>query len=132
MIAFLSTKLFTLAAYGDICKVQQSKNPFFGFPHWWQYINQGEKNTLDQCIPKFSFPSDIYAIAFAILNMLLYAAGLVAVVMIIVAGISYITSGGNVENATNARRRIINTLIGLAIVVIAASVVTFIGNTFIK
>ena len=132
MLAYLSTKLFLIAHFGDPCKVPQNKYPFFGFPHWWQYINQGERDVFDNCVPKLHFPNDLYAIGFAILNMLLYAAGIVAVAMIIVAGVSYINSGGNVENATNARRRIVNTLIGLVIVVVAASVVTFIGNTFIK
>ena len=60
--------------------------------------------------------------------MLLYLAGIVAVISIIIAGISYITSQGNAEKAASARRRIVNSLIGVAAVVIASVVVRFIGD----
>lgn len=103
------------------------KNDFFGFPVWWKYIKPQPKPP--NCEIKISnFPNDLWAIAFAVIDMLLYLAGIVAVVAIIIAGIMYITSMGNIEKTTAARKRIINSLIGLAIVLIAAPIVAFIGN----
>jgi hypothetical protein len=123
-------KLNTLAAFsiGPCDPTQVNHNSFFGFPPWWKYIHTGNYDGLGNCTPTVDFPSGIWAIAFAVIDMLLYLAGIVAVVSIIIAGISYITAAGNAEEITSARKRIVNSLIGLAIVLIAAAVVSFVGN----
>ncbi len=104
-------------------------NPFFGFPHWWQYIRQGEKDSATgHCNPVVVMPDGIWSIGLAIIDMLLYLGGIVAVVSIIYAGVMYITSGGNSERAASALHRIINSLIGLAFVIFASALVAFIGS----
>jgi hypothetical protein len=122
-------KLSYFDAIGDPCNPNANTNPFFGFPHWWQYINNGERDGFGNCIPKPKIPEGLWAIALAVVDMLLYLAGIVAVVALIISGIMLITSAGNSEKATAARRRIINALVGLAIVLIASLVVGFIGNS---
>jgi hypothetical protein len=112
----------------ETCNPSQNGGKFFGFPHWWQYINQGRKDGLGNCIPDVKFPEGIWLIALAGVNMLLYLAGIVAVVSIIYAGITYIMSQGNSEQGAHAKNRLINSIIGLVIVVVAASLVAFIGN----
>lgn len=103
-------------------------NSFFGFPTWWKYLNpQPSPPSCQINLDNFSL-NDIWSIALAVVDMLLYIAGIVAVVSIIIAGIMYVTSIGNAEKATSARKRIQNALIGLAIVIIASAVVSFIGN----
>lgn len=57
-----------------------------------------------------------------------YLGGALAVIMIIVSGFSFVTSGGNSEKTQNARRRIVNALIGLAIIALAWAIVGFILN----
>lgn len=101
---------------------------FFGFPHWWEYISTGQKDLFGKCTPVVNLPQGAWAIAFAVVDMLLYLAGLVAVISIIIAGIQYIIATGSTDKNTSARKRIQNSLIGLAIVLIASSVVSFIGN----
>jgi hypothetical protein len=54
--------------------------------------------------------------------------GAAAVVMIIISGIQMITSAGNSETVGNARRRLINALIGLAVVTLAWTIVTFLTD----
>jgi hypothetical protein len=103
-------------------------NAFFGFPPWWKYIKDTETDALGTCVPKFNFPTDTWAVGLAVIGMLLYLAGIVAVASIIIAGISYITAGGQPEKTAAARKRIYNALIGLAIVLTASGVVAFIGN----
>jgi hypothetical protein len=100
---------------------------FFFLPSWWEFL-PNQPNPQNSCEIIFNFPHDALAVGLAVLDMLLRIGGFVAVVSLIVAGVQYITSGGNVDNATNARKRIVNTLIGLAIVLIATGVVAFIGN----
>ena len=107
---------------------QIDEQPFFGFPPWWKYLDT-EVDTLGHCSPAFDFPNDTWAVLFAVIDMLLYVSGIVAVVMIIVSGVGYILSSGNVEKATEARRRAINSLIGLGVVLIAAATVSFIGKS---
>jgi hypothetical protein len=109
----------------------QCASKFFFLPPWWEYINPG-KISADCNNIIFSFPGDLLAVGLAIVDMLLRIAGLVAIVSIIIAGVSYITSGGMVEKAASARKRIYNSLIGLAIVAIASGFVAFIGNTLVK
>lgn len=57
--------------------------------------------------------------------------GLAAVILIIISGISLITSGGNTEAAANARKRIANAVIGLVIVAFAWTIVTFLTDKLI-
>jgi hypothetical protein len=129
MITLLISKLTSFGAF-DIgpCTPSQTAHSFFGFPHWWKYLPHGHKDALNNCVPDVTFPGGIWPIALAIIDMLLYLAGLVAVVSIIIAGITYVTALGNPEKNVAARRRLVNSLIGLAIVLIAIEVVSFIGN----
>lgn len=103
-------------------------NKFFGIPHWWDYIHKGEKDYSGRCVPHVDFPNGVWAIGLAVVDILLFVAGLIAVVMIIIAGINYITSMGNPEKTVSARKKITNSLIGLGVVLIASAVVSFIGN----
>lgn len=102
----------------------------FFIPPWWEYISPDKIGA--DCSIAFSFPNDLLAVSLAIVDMLLRVAGLVAIVSIIAAGVSYITASGTVEKTASARRRIYNSLIGLAVVAIASGFVAFIGNTLVK
>ena len=111
------------------CNPNKNGNPFFGLPHWWEYVSTGHNDGLGNCIPDVKIPDGIWAIALAVIDMLLRVAGIVAVVSIIIAGVGYITAAGNSEKITASRRRIVNSLIGLALVIIATVLVSFIGNS---
>lgn len=126
-ILFAKINLF-FAAVGDCTLPGSAVRSFFGFPHWWKYL-PGEKDPLGKCAPVFDFPSDTWAVALAILDMLLRLAGIAAVISIIIAGITYITAAGSTDKITSARKRIINSLLGLAVVLVAAATVSFIGNS---
>ena len=51
--------------------------------------------------------------------------GLAAVIFIIAGGFAMVTSGGNAEAAANARKRITAAIIGLAVVVLAWTIINF-------
>jgi hypothetical protein len=61
-----------------------------------------------------------------IVNLLSVLVGFVAVVMIILGGFRYITSGGNSENVTKAKNTILYGIIGLVIVALAQVIVQFV------
>lgn len=105
-------------------------NVLFFLPVWYKYLTL----TPDAggCSVNINGINDIWLIGLAILDILLRLAGFLAVISIIVAGVSYMTAAGNAEKTTAARKRIVNSLVGLIIAMTAAGLVAFIGNSVAK
>jgi hypothetical protein len=61
-----------------------------------------------------------------VINLLSSLVAVVAVIVIIIAGFRYITSGGDSNKTASARGMIINALIGLVIAVFAQVIVKFV------
>lgn len=64
-------------------------------------------------------------IVHTIVNLLSAVVGIVAVIMIIVGGFRYITSGGNDASVTSAKNTILYAIIGLVVVALAQIIVRF-------
>lgn len=58
-------------------------------------------------------------------------AGFIAVIMIIISGIQFMTSSGNPEAAAAARGRLIFALIGFALIVLSYVVLQFVNQQFL-
>jgi hypothetical protein len=67
----------------------------------------------------------INRIIHTIVNLLSAVVGVVAVIMIIVGGFRYITSGGNDTSVTSAKNTILYAIIGLVVVALAQLIVRF-------
>ncbi len=63
-----------------------------------------------------------------IINIFSVIVGFVAVIMIIIGGVKYITSGGDSNNITGAKNTIVYAIIGLIIVALAQVLVHFVLN----
>lgn len=63
-----------------------------------------------------------------IVNILSVIVGLAAVIMIIVGGFRYITSGGNDASVTSAKNTILYAIIGLIVVALSQLIVRFVLN----
>ena len=64
-----------------------------------------------------------------VINILLFIIGIIAVIMIVIAGIQYVTSGGNADQASRAKNTIIYAVVGIIVAVMAYAIVGFvIGN----
>jgi Type IV secretion system pilin len=61
-----------------------------------------------------------------IINILSWVIGVVAVIMIIVGGFKYITSGGDSGGVTSAKNTILYAIVGLVIVALAQVIVRFV------
>lgn len=61
-----------------------------------------------------------------IINILSLAVGVVAVVMIIIGGFKYVTSGGDSGNVTGAKNTILYAVVGLVVVALAQVIVQFV------
>jgi hypothetical protein len=64
-----------------------------------------------------------------IVSILSYVAGAIAVIMIMVAGVKYTTSGGDSNKVTNAKSTLIYALIGVAIAALAQVLVHYVLST---
>jgi hypothetical protein len=63
-----------------------------------------------------------------ILKYLLYLAGALGVVALVVGGFMYITSAGNEEQAEKGKKVLINAIIGVVVVILSFAIVTIITN----
>jgi len=62
-----------------------------------------------------------------IIGVLTVAAGLWFIIQIIIAGYGFITAGGDAQKIQENQRKIVNAVIGLAIVVLAVAFLSLIG-----
>lgn len=80
----------------------------------------------NQCAASSTEATDqINRIVKSIINLLSVIVGIVAVIMIIVGGFRYITSGGNDTSVTSAKNTILYAIIGLVVVALAQVIVRF-------
>ena len=61
-----------------------------------------------------------------IINVMLYAIGVVSVVMLIIGGFRYVVSGGQKEAVTAAKNTILYAIIGLLVAIFAYPIIKFI------
>jgi cytochrome bd-type quinol oxidase subunit 2 len=79
-----------------------------------------------------SSPGNVSSTITTIVNLLSAVAGVAAVIMIIIAGLRYVTSGGKEEGVKNAKNTIMYAIIGLVIVALAQLIVHFVLNNTTK
>ncbi|PID33193.1 hypothetical protein CR969_02120 [Candidatus Saccharibacteria bacterium] len=61
-----------------------------------------------------------------VINWMLYAVGVIAVIMLIWGGVMYSTSGGDSTKVTNAKNTILYAIIGLLVAIFAYAIVQFV------
>lgn len=66
-----------------------------------------------------------------IIYLLLFFAGTIAVLFVVIGGFWYLTSGGNEETAEKGRKTVTNAIIGIIIVVMSYAIIRVIQNTLI-
>lgn len=128
--------------------VQCAPRTFFGIQSWDKYLYSSSGGTTDYIRPSANGEFCEYAFSFftgtgadrqldltvfsliglGVLDILLRLGAMVAVGFVVYGGIQYVLSQGEPDKAKKALGTIINALVGLAITILAASVVAFIGN----
>lgn len=63
-----------------------------------------------------------------IVNTLLYAVGIVAVIVIIVAGLQYILAAGDQAKITKAKDTVLYAVVGIVVAALAFAIVTFVTS----
>lgn len=69
---------------------------------------------------------DVRQTAARLINVALGFLGIIAVVIVLIGGFKYMVSGGNEEKTTEARRLIVSGIIGLAIILSAWAITSFV------
>lgn len=64
------------------------------------------------------------------INLFSIVVGIIAVIMIIIGGVKYITSGGDSGNVTGAKNTILYAIIGLVVVALSQIIVQFVLGSF--
>lgn len=77
-----------------------------------------------------SAKQDLPDVITTIINVMLFIAGALAVIMIIYGGIRYITAHGDEKQVKVAKDTIVYSVVGLIIAILAYALVTFIFNRF--
>jgi ABC-type bacteriocin/lantibiotic exporter with double-glycine peptidase domain len=70
------------------------------------------------------------AVVKTIVNSLLYILAAVSVVVIIIAGITYTTSGGDSAMVTKAKNTLLYAVVGLVVAILAYAIVNYVINAF--
>lgn len=69
---------------------------------------------------------DVGATVLAVVNWMLFAVGIIAVIMLIWGGIKYATSAGDSSKVTSAKNTILYAIVGLVVAVLAFAIVNFV------
>lgn len=65
-------------------------------------------------------------------RLIAYAAGAIAVIVIIISGIRFATSHGDPQSVNNAKNTILYAVIGLMVIIIAQSIIIYVVNEIYK
>ncbi len=80
------------------------------------------------CTPLLASLADTWLVVAAIIEILIRVAALMAVAFVMYGGVSYMLSQGEPDKTAQARRTIVNALIGLALAISAAAIIAFVAG----
>jgi hypothetical protein len=102
----------------------------FGFPTWYQYLDGDIDPVTKNCNLVINEFSDLAAVGFAIVEIMIRIAGMAAVGYVIYGGIRMTMSSGEPDKFKAARQAVINGVVGLIIAITATAVVSYIASQF--
>jgi type IV secretory pathway VirB2 component (pilin) len=128
-IIFLSMCLTLMPIGADFKTANQVKAA-----GWWDTVSDGGLKDVGKAYGQSGTPSesnDIRIMVARLIKIVLELLGIIALVIIIVAGFRWMTAGGDEEKVTASKKQLVNGLIGLVIILVAFSIATFVFNRLI-
>ncbi len=92
-------------------------------------LNPGAAPVLGGSGVPTSGPSNVTGLILVVITWALGLAFLIAVVMLIIGGFFYMTAGGNEDRQKKGKKYIINSLIGLVVIILSYLIVSVVSNT---
>lgn len=86
----------------------------------------GVKGGIKATEASFGEQKDLEGTVTNIINVILYVVGILAVVMIVIGGVQYTTSGGDQAAVTKAKNTILYGIVGLVVAILAYAIVNFV------
>ena len=125
-LAFLSI-LLSIGAVGVLGLASASALPAFATTatdNACEALTQIDPN--HDCSTKGSGVAHIISVAISILS---YVVGIASVIMVIIAGLKYITAGGDSNKISSAKTTLVYALVGIAIVALAQVLIHFVFSS---
>jgi hypothetical protein len=66
---------------------------------------------------------------YRVLSLMLFIAGALAVVFVVIGGYQYITSAGNEEQSEKGKKTLVNAIIGIVVIVLSFTIINVVVNT---
>jgi hypothetical protein len=85
---------------------------------------------LDNVSPNRDGLDAVFPLLANVINILLFVAGAMTLIFILIGAFQYILSAGNPQNLSQAKRTLTFALVGLAIVILALVIVRFVRGIF--
>lgn len=85
-------------------------------------MSSAKLNTRDVNVPVVTADASVYSI----LNTVYFVAGVIAVLIIVIAGLLYVSSAGNPDRVKKAKNAIIGAVAGLVFIVMAFAITEFV------
>ncbi len=101
------------------------RSDFLGLPFWYRGLQCDQDDGV-----VFSGLNDLWTILNNLIEMGIMLAGMLAVIMLVVGGIRYVTSQGEPSAIQSAKKTITNSLIGLVLAIFAGTIVGFLAGSF--
>jgi len=101
---------------------------FFGFPAWYRGLNVSQDGTSESCTIKLTDLTDIWKVAVNVIELITRLSAYIAIIMIIIGGITFLISTGEPEKIATARKTILFAVIGLVISLSATIIVGYVAN----
>lgn len=89
---------------------------------------EGASDGIEATKGSFGTRTELTTIVTGIINGVLYVIGILAVIMVIIGGVQYTTSGGDSAAVTKAKNTILYGIVGLVIAILAYAIVNFVIN----
>ena len=89
-------------------------------------VNNVDNNDSNNEDTTSSNPNQLTTIIKNVINILLFLIGLIAVLMIVIAGFRFVTSNGDSNTISSARNTILYAVIGIVVAVSAYAIVNFV------
>lgn len=81
-------------------------------------------------IPGYNDDGDVDSMVGRVITAAMFLLGAISVVMLIYAGIQYITSAGDTSKIAKAKNNIMYSVIGLVVAILASAIVNFVIGIF--
>lgn len=128
-LALLLTSVFVVAPQASAAPIGQMaasacSSNFLGFPAWYEHLPID-----NQCRVQITELNHIWVIVLNVIDMLVRAAGLVALVYIVWSGYRYMRSQGDPSVVGEAKSTLTNAIIGLVVVILAVGIIEFVARS---